>query len=269
MSSAIHLSASSAATEADLFKGIALFTPAGDVVYCIDTDKRSRWHTQLCTTLQELLGLPEIPHFLLPCYSATVDRWLNPRTQQVETYGEAGPAILRYQALLNCLFQTRNLVWRLAPNLDELCDPMVLENYREQFPQLWHDHDLIVRIDQPQLPERSPQSANTTLAWTPNPSPEDTSGYVLRLFVSRVSPATERTLRDLHQLLERSLKQPYTLKVVDIHKHPELAEVDHISATPTLVKAWPLPVRRLVGDLGDANRILHLLGTPDIPQFEE
>jgi circadian clock protein KaiB len=88
-----------------------------------------------------------------------------------------------------------------------------------------------------------------------------TAGYALRLFVSGHSLATERTLATLHQLLERSVSHPYTLKVIDVLKHPEQAEVDQISATPTLIKVWPKPIRRIVGELNDVDMILRLLGT--------
>lgn len=87
-----------------------------------------------------------------------------------------------------------------------------------------------------------------------------TEGYVLRLFVSGDSLATENTLQTLHQLLERSLNYPYTLKVIDVLKHPEQAEASHISATPTLMKVWPKPKRRIVGELSDVDTILRLLG---------
>ncbi|HEY9642884.1 MAG TPA: hypothetical protein V6C57_20515, partial [Coleofasciculaceae cyanobacterium] len=87
-----------------LFKGIALFTPGGDLVYCIDPKKQNRWHMQLCAVFQELLGLTELPHFLLPCYTATIDRWIDPHTQEIQTFAEASPLVLRHQALLNVLF---------------------------------------------------------------------------------------------------------------------------------------------------------------------
>lgn len=97
------------------------------------------------------------------------------------------------------------------------------------------------------------------------------SGYVLRLFVSGHSLATERTLNILHQLLEQSLHDPYTLKVIDIHQHPEQAEVDQVLATPTLVRVWPRPVRRIVGELDQPDKILHILksaGMPEPPHWE-
>jgi circadian clock protein KaiB len=245
------------------FKGIALFTPAGDLVYCIDPDKQTRWHLQLCIALQELLGLPEPPHFLVPCYTATVDRWVDAKTQQLQTYAEAGPAVLRYQSLLNAVFETGDVVWRMTPGPAELYDPIMLSNYRSRFPQLWEEHELVMRFKELKLDARSHDTGRSTLSWTPLTAKPESQGYVLRLFVSSTSPATEHILRNLHRLLEQALEQPYTLKVVDIRKHPELAEADQITATPTLVKIWPLPVRRMVGDLDDSNRLLHLLASVD------
>lgn len=242
-----------------LFKGIALFTPGGDLIYCIDPNKQSRWHLHLCAALQEILDLPEPPHFLVPCYTATIDKWLDPRTQEVKIFAEAYPPVLRHQALLNAVFETGDLVWQTAPWREELCDPIVLATYRNQFPQLWEDHDLIVLFEKNSLHLRGQQEQ-----YSPLRSHSETSGYVLRLFVSGHNAATERILQTLHQLLEESLHYPYTLKVIDIFKHPEQAEADQVSATPTIVKVWPRPVRRLVGDLDNIDNILRLLGPPDV-----
>lgn len=243
-----------------LFKGIALFTPGGDLIYCIDPSKKNRWHLNLCAVLQEWLGLIEPPHFLVPCYTATVDRWLDPYTGQVQTSAIASASVLRYQALLNAIFEMDDLTWAIAPWSEELCHPMVLATYRQQFPQLWENHELIVRLESTadegrvHPPNLSPKLRFTLSEQTP------TQGYVLRLFVSGHTGATERTLKTLHQLLEESLGYPYTLKVIDVSKHPEQAEQAQVSATPTLVKMWPLPVRRIVGNLEDQDKILNLLG---------
>lgn len=241
-----------------LFKGIALFTPGGDLIYCIDPSKQGRWHLHLCAALQEILDLPEPPHFLVPCYTATIDYWLDPRTQQVRVFAEAYPAIIRHQAILNAIFDTGDLVWQAAPWQEGLCDRMVLATYRSSFPQLWEDHDLIVRLD---LADAAPKYR--TLAPKPQQSPPKTQGYVLRLFVAGHSAATERILQNLHGLLERSLGHPYTLKVIDVLTNPEQAEIDQVSATPTLVKVWPLPVRRIVGELDHVDKVLQMLGTPE------
>ncbi len=228
-----------------LFKGIALFTPGGDLIYCIDADKQKHWHLHLCAALQKILELPEPPHFLVPGYTATIDRWIHPHSQQFQISAELYPSVQRHQALLNAVFQTGDLLWQAIPWPQELGDPIILETYRQQFPQLWKDHDLIVHF-----------KLNDSQA---TPQPEVTSGLVLRLFVSGNNAVTERTLQSLHQLLEQFFRQPYTLKVIDIFKHPEQAEAYQISATPTLVRVWPRPVRRIVGELNDAERFLQAL----------
>ncbi|MBD2391276.1 circadian clock KaiB family protein [Aphanizomenon flos-aquae NRERC-008] len=231
-----------------LFKGIALFTPGGDLIYCIDYSKQGRWHLNLCAALQEILDLPEPPHFLVPCYTATIDHWLNPQTQKVQVFAEAYPAVMRHQAVLNAIFGTRNLIWQSAPWQDQLCDRLVLSTYRTVFPQLWQDHDLIVRLQ--------PSAINT------QPVLESISGapgFILRLFVAGHSVTTEKILQNLHELLERSLKYPYTLKVIDVLTNPEQAEIDQVSATPTLVKVCPHPIRRMVGNLDNVDKILQML----------
>lgn len=200
--------------------------------------------------LQEELELPEPPHFLVPCYTATLDRWFDARTHQIRVFAEVYPPVFRYRSLLNTVFEAGDLSWHVAPS-QEICDPMVLETYRHQFPQLWENHDLVMRL------EASPP---TIAAQPASPYPQ---GYVLRLFVSGYSAATARILQNLHALLEESLESPYTLKVIDIFKHPEQAETDQISATPTLVKVYPLPIRRIVGNLEDVDRVLQVLGALD------
>ncbi len=203
-----------------LFKGIALFTPGGDLIYCIDPNKQGRWHLHLCTALQEILDLPEPPHFLVPCYTATIDHWLDPHSHQVRTFAEAYPAVIRHQAVLNAIFGTGELVWQTAPWQEGLCDRMMLATYRSSFPQLWEDHDLVVNLDLSQpVPKYCPPviaAQNVHLK---------TQCYVLRLFVAGHSANTERILQNLHELLERSLGYPYTMKVVDVLTNPEQAEI--------------------------------------------
>ena len=248
-----------------LFKGIALFTPGGDLIYCIDPNKQSQWHLHLCAALQEILGLSEPPHFLVPGYTATIDRWLDPQTQQVQLVAEAYPPVLRYQALLNAVFGTEDLVWQPVTWFEGLWDPLVLTTYRYQFPQLWEEHDLVVCFDKSR-PHLRPLWDRTLSPSVPTSSMSvgsETQGYVLRLFVSGNSAATERILQSLHQLLEQSLTHPYTLKVIDIFKHPEQAEADRVSATPTLVKVWPRPIRKIVGDLENIDKLLQVLDTPE------
>lgn len=239
-----------------LFKGIALFTPGGDLVYCIDPNKQGRWHLHLCATLQETLGLSEPPHFLVPCYTATIDHWLDPRTQEIKTFAEASPLVIRYEALLNCIFGTKELVWQSATWHEHLCDRMMLTTYRSSFPLLWEEHDLILRLDISE-PVALYDTQSTVLA---EKSEKETQAHVFRLFVAGHTPATEHILQTLHEILEKYLGHPYTLKVIDVLIHPEQAEANQVSATPTLVKVWPHPIRRIVGDLSNIGKILQNLG---------
>ncbi len=232
-----------------IFKGIALFTPGGDLIYCIDYHKKRRWHLHLCAALQQILELPEPPHFLVPLYTATIDKCFDSNLQQILTFAEVYPPVQKHQALLNAIFQTADLSWEIAELPDEFSDPFVIETYRQQFPQLWEDHDLIIRFADTGFP------SNFNIQTTP--------GYVFRLFVSGNNNNTTLTLQTLHQLLDKSHLHPYTLKVIDVLKHPEDAERNQITATPTLVRVWPLPIRRLVGDFNDLDKVLNLLILPE------
>jgi circadian clock protein KaiB len=240
------------------FKGIALFTPGGDLIYGIDPNKQAHWHIHLCAGLQEILGLSEPPHFLVPGYTATVDRWLEPCNQQLITLGEVYPAIQRYIPLLAVMFETEEKVWQIAPWQEECCDPMIIETYRDRFPQLWEDHDLLVRFDpnNTYLDLKEVNAESTVFPTTPIKD-----NYILRLFVAGNNKATEKTLASIHTLLEEGLAHPYTLKVIDIAQHPEQAEIHQVSATPTLVRVWPEPIRRIIGELNDLQRVLRIIST--------
>jgi circadian clock protein KaiB len=245
-------------TASDIFKGIALFTPGGDLVYCLDRNKRDRWHLQLCIALQELLGLPEPPHFLVPAYTATIDRWCPPNSGEIKTFAELYPAVQRYQPLLDVIFEIDEIDWQVAVWQEETCNPVIIESYRDRFPQLWESHDLIACLNEGESLEsdRAEQSLDVT---TDSILLEEIQNYVLHLFVMGNDVSTKRTLETLHQVLEQELQHPYTLKVIDILKHPKLAEVDRVSATPTLVRVSPLPVRRIVGELDDMQRVIQIV----------
>ncbi len=254
------------------FKGIALFTPGGDVIYCIDESKQDRWHLHLCAALQEYLGLSEPPHFLVPGYTATVDRWLDPRTQQSKIFAEAYPPVIRHQALLNILFDTGDLVWTCSRMPDDLFSPMVLGNYHQKFPSLWQTHQFIYRYDIPDnfwgynYHKSATKSGLfspvlTPISLPPESNQELNQEYVFNLFVSGRTAITQRTMQILHQMLEDSLGVAYTLKVIDISRHPEQTEIYQITATPALVKVWPLPMRRIVGDLENLDKLRQVLSS--------
>ncbi|WP_159788886.1 circadian clock protein KaiB [Sodalinema gerasimenkoae] len=80
--------------------------------------------------------------------------------------------------------------------------------------------------------------------------------YVLKLYVAGNTANSARALKTLNDLLEREFQGVYALKVIDVLKNPQLAEEDKILATPTLAKILPPPVRKIIGDLSDREKVL-------------
>jgi circadian clock protein KaiB len=80
--------------------------------------------------------------------------------------------------------------------------------------------------------------------------------YVLKLYVAGNTPNSMRALKTLNHILEAEFKGVYALKVIDVLKNPQLAEEDKILATPTLAKVLPPPVRKIIGDLSDREKVL-------------
>jgi circadian clock protein KaiB len=80
--------------------------------------------------------------------------------------------------------------------------------------------------------------------------------YLLRLYVTGSTPRSTRSIQNLRALCEAQLRGRYDLEVVDIYQQPELAREQQIIAAPTLIKRLPLPLRKLVGDLSDRERVL-------------
>lgn len=244
-------------TQSWLFKGVALFTPAFDLVYGLDVSKQGRWHHQLCSVLQGLLDLPEPPLFLCPAYTATVDFWVDSPTQQLAVVAEAYPLVWSQRFLLDVVFKHPakiQLPWQQLTSSRRSHDLRLIESYRERFPQLWQHHNLVHGLESSRI------SPYATPAVFENPA-----SYTLRLYISGHSTATAQTLKTLHGLLPRCLVAPYNLKVVDVTRQPELAERDQVTATPTLVRVSPPPLRRLVGKLDDLATLQWLLEEPASP----
>ncbi|MEH2118487.1 circadian clock protein KaiB [Nostoc sp.] len=80
--------------------------------------------------------------------------------------------------------------------------------------------------------------------------------YFLKLYVAGNTLNSVRALKTLKDILEQEFEGVYALKVIDVLKSPQLAEEDKILATPTLSKILPLPVRKIIGDLSDRERVL-------------
>lgn len=80
--------------------------------------------------------------------------------------------------------------------------------------------------------------------------------YVLRLYVAGMTPRSTRAITNIKEICEKDLKGLYTLQVIDLYQQPALAEGDQIIAVPTLIKKLPVPLRRIIGDLSDRERVL-------------
>jgi len=80
--------------------------------------------------------------------------------------------------------------------------------------------------------------------------------YQLRLYVIGQTPNSIRALENLKRICEEQLTGQYDLRVIDVLKEPQLAEADKIIATPTLVKDLPPPLRKVIGDLSDREKVL-------------
>ena len=83
--------------------------------------------------------------------------------------------------------------------------------------------------------------------------------YRLRLFVTGTTPRSARAIQNIRTICEDNLKGHYELEVIDVYQHPEHAKAEQIVVTPTLVKRFPLPLRKLIGDLSDKERVLYAL----------
>lgn len=80
--------------------------------------------------------------------------------------------------------------------------------------------------------------------------------YILKLYITGTTPNSERAIANLRRLSAEELSEQYEIIVIDVLERPQLAEDEKILATPTLVKALPPPLRRVIGDLSDSEKVL-------------
>jgi circadian clock protein KaiB len=80
--------------------------------------------------------------------------------------------------------------------------------------------------------------------------------WELRLYVAGQTAKSAAALANLQRYCEEHLLGRYTLEVIDLLKHPQLAEGDQILAIPTLVRKVPEPIRKIIGDLSNEERVL-------------
>ena len=80
--------------------------------------------------------------------------------------------------------------------------------------------------------------------------------YTLRLYVIGTSPQSMHAINNIKNLCEEHLQGRYELEVIDLYQQPQLAQGEQIIASPTLIKKLPLPLRRIIGDLSNEERVL-------------
>jgi circadian clock protein KaiB len=83
-----------------------------------------------------------------------------------------------------------------------------------------------------------------------------TAKYVLRLYINGSTLKSTLAVKNIKQVCEQHLNGRYDLEIIDICQHANLARDEQIVAVPTLIKRLPRPLRRLIGDLSDQNKVL-------------
>jgi len=90
----------------------------------------------------------------------------------------------------------------------------------------------------------------------PSPSESDSNQWNLRLYVAGQTPRSLTAFKNLKEICEEYLKGQYHIEVVDLMENPTLARGDQILAIPTLVRKLPQPIRKIIGDLSNTERVL-------------
>jgi circadian clock protein KaiB len=106
---------------------------------------------------------------------------------------------------------------------------------------------------------RSGRTAPAATATDPLPKAvreQDSQHYVLRLYVTGLTPTSTKAIERVRAICEQYLHGRYELQVIDIHQLPSLARDEQIIATPTLIKVLPAPLRRFIGNLSNVEKVL-------------
>ena len=102
-------------------------------------------------------------------------------------------------------------------------------------------------IDNPDVPKNAETNPSSSAA---DPA------YVLRLYVTGQTPRSILAIDNMRKICAEHLSERYTLEVIDIYQHPEACQEQQIVAAPTLIKVLPHPLRRIIGDLSNTEKVL-------------
>jgi circadian clock protein KaiB len=111
---------------------------------------------------------------------------------------------------------------------------------------------------------KSPKSKNTLALLERAQKKNAKEKYTLRLYISGITPRSTTAIERIRRMCEDHLKGRYDLEVVDIYQQPALAREEQIIAAPTLIKKLPLPLRRIIGDMSNEDKLL--VGLDLLPQ---
>jgi len=95
---------------------------------------------------------------------------------------------------------------------------------------------------------------------------QNSEPWQLCLYVVGMTPSTQRALQNIRNICEENIRCEYSLEIVDLEQHPSLVKSEQILATPLLVRKSPLPLRKMIGDFSDKEKLLNGL---DLPQPEQ
>ena len=91
---------------------------------------------------------------------------------------------------------------------------------------------------------------------TPSGNNANDGTYVLRLFITGATPNSARAIVNIKEICESHLQGKYELEIIDVYQQPLIAESEQIIALPMLVRKFPTPERRLIGDMSDRGKVL-------------
>lgn len=108
------------------------------------------------------------------------------------------------------------------------------------------------------MSKKSPKKSKNTL------DAENAGGkeYILKLFVTGILPNSTRAVSNIKTICNKYLEDNYDLEIIDIYQQPDLALEENIIAIPVLIKKFPLPEARVIGDLSDTEKVLKGLNIP-------
>jgi circadian clock protein KaiB len=90
--------------------------------------------------------------------------------------------------------------------------------------------------------------------------------YIFRLFVTGASPNSVRAIANTKSICEEYCKKNYDLEIIDVYQQPVIASQENIIALPLLIKKYPLPERRLIGDMSDIEKVIKSIGLSNVNQ---